>query len=168
LQTETLVLPPNWKKALDEKTSHPYFWNTKTGEVSWHLPPGTKTVSEKKPQAKPQPEPKPKPPPNVQMPTVTVSKSEAVEKEFKEKTNRPAPYKISKKPRRYKPPSDDLDPMDPAAYSDISRGTWSSGLERGIEAKTGVDSTASGPLFQMRPYPSPGAILKMNQEKSAS
>jgi hypothetical protein len=98
LQTETLVLPPNWKKALDEKTSHPYFWNTKTGEVSWHLPPGTKTVSEKKPQAKPQPEPKPKPPPNVQMPTVTVSKSEAVEKEFKEKTNRPAPYKISKKP----------------------------------------------------------------------
>ena len=48
------------------------------------------------------------------------------------------------------------------------RGTWASGLERGIEAKTGVDSTASGPLFQMRPYPNPGAILKMNQDKTAS
>ena len=50
----------------------------------------------------------------------------------------------------------------------LCRGTWSSGLERGIEAKTGVDSTANGPLFQMRPYPSPGAILKMNNEKSAT
>ena len=50
----------------------------------------------------------------------------------------------------------------------LYRGKWSSGLERGIEAKTGVDSTASGPLFQMRPYPSPGAILKMNKEKSAA
>ena len=50
----------------------------------------------------------------------------------------------------------------------VCRGTWSSGLERGVEAKTGVDSTANGPLFQMRPYPSPGAVLKMNKEKSSS
>ena len=46
----------------------------------------------------------------------------------------------------------------------VCRGTWSSGLETGVEAKTGVDSTANGPLFQMRPYPSPGAILQMNKE----
>ena len=46
----------------------------------------------------------------------------------------------------------------------MCRGTWSSGLETGVEAKTGVDSTANGPLFQMRPYPSPGAILQMNKE----
>ena len=32
------------------------------------------------------------------------------------------------------------------------------------EAKTGVDTTANGPLFQMRPYPSPGAILRANQQ----
>lgn len=51
-----------------------------------------------------------------------------------------------------------LDPMDPASYSDIPRGKWSAGLERENE-KTGVDATAAGPLFQMRPYPSPGAIL---------
>ena len=46
----------------------------------------------------------------------------------------------------------------------LARGTWASGLETGVEAKTGVDSTANGPLFQMRPYPSPGAILQMNKE----
>lgn len=45
------------------------------------------------------------------------------------------------------------------------RGTWSSGLDRGNEAKTGADTTASGPLFQQRPYPSPGEILRRNQAK---
>ena len=43
------------------------------------------------------------------------------------------------------------------------RGGWTSGLEIRGAAKTGVDSTASGPLFQQRPYPSPGAVLKMNR-----
>lgn len=38
------------------------------------------------------------------------------------------------------------------------RGSWSDGLT--VEAKSGVDTTASGPLFQMRPYPSPGAVLR--------
>ena len=45
------------------------------------------------------------------------------------------------------------------------RGTWSTGLEKPGAAKTGVDATASGPLFQQRPYPSPGAVLRMNQGK---
>ena len=58
-----------------------------------------------------------------------------------------------------------LDPMDPAAYSDIPRGKWSDGLARANEAKTGVDTTASGPLYQMRPYPSPGAVLRSNKSK---
>lgn len=44
------------------------------------------------------------------------------------------------------------------------RGTWSSGLDRKGEAKTGADTTASGPLYQMRPYPSPGAVLRLNAE----
>lgn len=59
---------------------------------------------------------------------------------------------------------DRLDPMDPAAYSDVPRGSWTSGLTD-ESTKTGVDSTASGQLFQMRPYPSPGAILRANASK---
>jgi polyglutamine-binding protein 1 len=58
-----------------------------------------------------------------------------------------------------------LDPMDPASYSDIPIGKWSDGLDKRGDAKTGVDSTASGSLFQMRPYPNPGAILRMNAKK---
>ncbi|OQV19574.1 hypothetical protein BV898_06348 [Hypsibius exemplaris] len=66
---------------------------------------------------------------------------------------------------RYRPDREKeaLDPMDPSAYSEVPRGGWGVGLETGGgEAKTGVDSTASGPLFQSRPYPSPGAILRRN------
>ncbi|XP_054165390.1 polyglutamine-binding protein 1-like [Oppia nitens] len=58
-----------------------------------------------------------------------------------------------------------LDPMDPSSYSDIPRGKWSDGLQSKGEAKSGVDSTASGPLFQQRPYPSPGDVLRLNKEK---
>ncbi len=44
------------------------------------------------------------------------------------------------------------------------RGSWKSGLEVSGDAKTGVDITASGPLYQQRPYPSPGDILRANQK----
>eukprot|EP00198_Chlamydomonas_reinhardtii_P007647 XP_001696984.1 predicted protein [Chlamydomonas reinhardtii] len=55
---------------------------------------------------------------------------------------------------------DELDPMDPAAYSDAPRGGWSTGLE-GIAA---ADSTAGGPLWQSRPYPAPGSVLRSNKK----
>lgn len=58
---------------------------------------------------------------------------------------------------------DDIDPMDPAAYSDVPQGTWSDGLESN---KTRADSTASGVLYQQRPYPAPGEVLASNKEKS--
>jgi polyglutamine-binding protein 1 len=46
-----------------------------------------------------------------------------------------------------------------------NRGGWSAGLEMRDTAKTGADVTAAGPLFQQRPYPSPGAVLRMNKDK---
>lgn len=55
--------------------------------------------------------------------------------------------------------------MDPAAYSDVPRGGWTVGLEGADSAKTGADTTASGPLFQQRPYPSPGDILRANAKQ---
>ncbi len=46
------------------------------------------------------------------------------------------------------------------------RGSWSTGLPKRNEAKTGADTTAAGPLFQQRPYPSPGAVLRANAENT--
>merc|ERR1712165_301538 len=55
--------------------------------------------------------------------------------------------RASKHKRRGRHHEDDaLDPMDPAAYSDVPRGGWSEGLPTGGDAKTGVDATAAGPL----------------------
>ena len=57
-----------------------------------------------------------------------------------------------------------LDPMDPAAYSDAPRGDWNSGLS-GPQPKA-ADTTAGGPLFQQRPYPSPGSVLQANRKRT--
>lgn len=97
--------------------------------------------------------------------------------EPEERYQRPAPMQKKTKSRdlekilrtkkgrkQFHETSDVLDPMDPAAYSDCGRGKWSAGLNVD-EARTGVDSTASGQLFQQRPYPSPGDILRANQAK---
>ncbi|KAL3641738.1 hypothetical protein CASFOL_012553 [Castilleja foliolosa] len=61
---------------------------------------------------------------------------------------------------------DELDPMDPSAYSDAPRGGWVVGL-KGVQPRA-ADTTASGPLFQQRPYPSPGAVLRKNAEVASS
>ncbi|VDM24971.1 unnamed protein product [Toxocara canis] len=57
-----------------------------------------------------------------------------------------------------------IDPMDPAAYGDnVPVGTWSTGLH--AHDRTGADVTATGPLFQQRPYPAPGAVLRKQQQE---
>lgn len=63
---------------------------------------------------------------------------------------------------RKRPADDALDPMDPAAYSDAPRGGWARGLE-GAQPRA-ADTTATGPLFQQRPYPAPGSVLRKNKE----
>ncbi|KAL2895756.1 Polyglutamine-binding protein 1 [Bienertia sinuspersici] len=60
---------------------------------------------------------------------------------------------------------DELDPMDPSSYSDAPRGGWVVGL-KGVQPRA-ADTTATGPLFQQRPYPSPGAVLRKNAEVSS-
>ncbi|KAL3136817.1 hypothetical protein ABBQ38_005530 [Trebouxia sp. C0009 RCD-2024] len=68
---------------------------------------------------------------------------------------KPPSARPAKKARR-----DAFDPMDPSSYSDAPQGGWSSGLA-GAQPRA-ADTTATGPLFQQRPYPSPGAVLRAN------
>ncbi|KAI3976623.1 hypothetical protein MKX01_008481 [Papaver californicum] len=67
--------------------------------------------------------------------------------------------------KRTQTEDDELDPMDPSAYSDAPRGGWVVGL-KGVQPRA-ADTTATGPLFQQRPYPSPGAVLRKNAEVAA-
>ncbi|CAN0369263.1 unnamed protein product, partial [Hapterophycus canaliculatus] len=48
-----------------------------------------------------------------------------------------------------------IDPLDPTGKTG---GKWSDGLVQVGERM--ADSTASGPLWQQRPYPAPGKILR--------
>ncbi|XP_076254111.1 poly-glutamine tract binding protein 1 isoform X2 [Rhynchophorus ferrugineus] len=82
------------------------------------------------------------------------------DRDDRRKRDRDDRYRREKEKRQKK--DDQLDPMDPAAYSDIPQGTWSDGLETN---KIRADNTASGVLFQQRPYPAPGAVLAANKEK---
>ncbi|XP_066840940.1 LOW QUALITY PROTEIN: polyglutamine-binding protein 1 [Anser cygnoides] len=180
------LLPP-WYKVIDPTCGLPYYWNAETDLVSW-LPPSdpnavvTKAAKRLKggkvspgggggggggatpgggagpdfgvPFAEPE-----EPPPE-----------RGYEKEREEPRERRghrreelAPYPKGKKGSRK---DEELDPMDPSSYSDAPSGTWSTGLPKRNEAKTGADTTAAGPLFQQRPYPSPGAVLRANAEAS--
>lgn len=75
--------------------------------------------------------------------------------------------RTKKERRQRREESDKLDPMDPASYSDIPRGTWSSGLNP-EERQAGADVTASGSLYQMRPYPNPGSVLQANKKQNSN
>ncbi|XP_073020926.1 uncharacterized protein [Primulina eburnea] len=70
-------------------------------------------------------------------------------------------YKKDGKKRAYTE-DDELDPMDLSSYSDAPRGGWVVGL-KGVQPRA-ADTTAIGPLFQQRPYPSPGSVLHKNAE----
>ncbi|XP_052731292.1 uncharacterized protein LOC108326172 isoform X2 [Vigna angularis] len=86
-------------------------------------------------------------------------------KSNKERTSSKPPFhKGSRKggKKRAHAEDDELDPMDPSSYSDAPRGGWVVGL-KGVQPRA-ADTTATGPLFQQRPYPSPGAVLRKNAE----
>lgn len=149
-------LPKGWAEIYDPGCARHYYWKPETDEVCWRSPRHPKAVISR---------------PAAEL-RVELNARE------KEKSSMPPPAapgrltdrerRITVDPkgrkRRQRENLDDLDPMDPAAYSDIPRGGWDAGLEKNTDAKTGVDVTASGPLFQSRPYPSPGAIMRANSE----
>lgn len=169
-------LPPGWFQVPDPHTKREYYWNVHTNQVSWRHPidplaeitypaswqqkakPTTETLEDKdreKDENKDKSEIDKKD--DKQKSKVKTGKHPSLIKAQRQK-EKAAPYRKSKNIE------DALDPMDPASYSDIGRGTWSSGLKDEADQKTGVDTTANGPLFQQRPYPSPGDILRRNKK----
>ncbi|XP_008482072.1 polyglutamine-binding protein 1 [Diaphorina citri] len=160
-------LPDGWKEVYDPGYGRHYYWDTESDSVSWlppnhpkaiitecaavlkeesHLAEGDKDTSSDESEDEEEPVKEKE----------ESSKAKPVEKE-KEKPHQKRNQRSNKRQQN------DLDPMDPAAYSDIPRGGWSDGLQ--TEAKSGVDTTVTGSLFQMRPYPSPGDILRANKKK---
>lgn len=171
-------LPESWKEVYDPGLGRHYYWDTDTDVVSW-LPPShpraaismcAANLREERHLAEGDHDDEEED--DEEEEEEKDDAPEEMEQEDKDQEDAIAERKRRQREERERIRSrgrakvrdNDLDPMDPAAYSDIPRGTWSTGLPQQNEAKTGVDMTASGPLYQMRPYPSPGAVLRANKK----
>ncbi|XP_077300566.1 poly-glutamine tract binding protein 1 [Arctopsyche grandis] len=169
-------LPNGWQEVYDEGCAQHYYWNVYNNLVSW-LPPTHPKAAFSESASHLREERLMKEGDESDNSSDELSDQEVPQRKKEEprverererdrykrgRDNRDRPERRYDK--RSKVKDNDLDPMDPAAYSDVPRGEWSSGLENRSDAKTGVDTTATGPLFQMRPYPSPGAILMANNK----
>lgn len=177
---ERYPLPKTWISVWDSGCEAYYFWNKNSGDVSWLPPKHPKAVIGKAAATIRSEKDRPdldamddEPAQQMMPPNISRSPPPTEENRYQ----RPAPMQKKTKSRdlekilrtkkgrkQFHETSDKLDPMDPAAYSECGRGKWSSGLNVD-EGRTGVDSTASGQLFQQRPYPSPGDVLRANQAK---
>lgn len=137
-------LPPPWEKVWEPEFETWYYWETLTNQVSW-LPPNDVDAVISNPKSKGV---------HINLPSDNIR-----EKAIEKKTPRTPPKSEKRKIKM----AEEFDPMDPSSYSDAPQGNWSAGLKKLNDAKTGVDSTANGPLFQQRPYPSPGEVLSRNK-----
>ncbi|XP_043283012.1 polyglutamine-binding protein 1 [Venturia canescens] len=169
-------LPETWKAVYDPGSGQHYYWDWASDLVSW-LPPGHPKCQISQPasqlreelhlKAADQDDNMSSDESGSDQETMEVDEVEYKKEQKIVTRERFKVPEVARRPQRSEANKDkkdrSLDPMDPAAYSDIPRGKWSDGLARHNEAKTGADTTASGPLYQMRPYPSPGAVLRSNR-----
>ncbi|KPP78628.1 hypothetical protein Z043_101852 [Scleropages formosus] len=192
--TRSENLPPNWYKVFDPVCGLPYYWNVESDLVCWLSPNDPSAVitkaakrlraemgeewgerqfekpererdreeiREKRLQRREESAPYTKNKRGKYCDDVRVmADPEQFLVAFLLATELYLQYQLYRRERK----DEEMDPMDPSAYSDAPRGTWSTGLPKRNEAKTGADTTAAGPLFQQRPYPSPGAVLRANAE----
>lgn len=164
-----------WTPIYDPGCAAFYFWNEQEQLVTW-LPPShpkavlSKTAAVLRRELDLDPSSNLNPDPDVGGPKFYITKPRPIN-EYDEKLQPPVVKPPKPKPqiqsrkwsRKSRMGDGPDDPMDPSSYSDVPRGTWSSGLE--VENKgRGGDSTMTGG-FQQRPYPAPGAILEMNRRK---
>ena len=165
-------LPDGWREMYDCGLGRHYYWCTKTDKVSW-LPPGhpkanitdpaskvREAMALKKTEEKEDDDDMELESDDSDEEDRRIEDQRRREKERRKEEERRIVG--SSKKRKGRGDDDPLDPMDPAAYSEVPRGTWATGLVDGTSNKGGVDSTATGPIFQQRPYPSPGDIMRAN------
>lgn len=117
-------LPESWQEVYDPGTGRFYYWEYKTDSVSW-LPPGHPKHVLTEPAAV------------LREGRLAESENDESESEEEHSEDESVVTKKDKRQQqieqqrakgRSKVKENDLDPMDPAAYSDIPRGKWSAGL----------------------------------------
>lgn len=170
---ERYPLPKNWVHVWDAGCESFYFWNQSDDTVSWLPPKHPKAIigpsaatlrgEREKPDNEPTIEDEMIPPLNKSPPREEHKYQAPAPTQKKTKTRDLEKILRTKKGRRqFYENSDVIDPMDPASYGECGKGRWSTGLV--TEQKTGADTTVSSGLYQQRPYPSPGDVLRANKK----
>jgi len=154
-------LPEDWQEKWDPGTGRHFYWCTRTDKVSW-LPPGhpkakiTEAASHVREMIQNQIHMEPD---NddfdsddeeddehaMDLDSDMDSDHEEEERRQRERDRRREEKRRDKKKTR-ESGSGRLDPMDPSSYSDVPRGSWSSGLEAD---RAGPDSSVPGPVQEM-------------------
>lgn len=118
-------LPEGWQEVYDPGTGRHYYWECKSDSVSW-LPPGhPKHVAGEAAAVLRE---------DVRLAETDDEESESEEENSEEedgpteREKRQLQIEQQRAKGRSKLKENDLDPMDPASYSDIPRGKWSAGL----------------------------------------
>ncbi|XP_048634628.1 polyglutamine-binding protein 1 isoform X2 [Brassica napus] len=186
-----------WIETLDETSGHKYYYNTKTHVSQWEPPASLKkpsaTNTNNTANGKREIPPSQMPrcsgcggwgvglvqswgycahctrvcnlPEQQYLAYVTNARNSGQTDPNQRSSSKP-PVKKGVGKKRAHAEDDEVDPMDPSSYSDAPRGGWVVGL-KGMQPRA-ADTTATGPLFQQRPYPSPGAVLRRNAETASS
>jgi len=162
------LLPPDWEKVFNAEHGTWYYWDTTSGKVSW-LPPSDPEAFITYPADSVKQLAVEEPPPMINIDSIPLPSMPPAPVSVKDNTTRggkrdSARIDVKTAAKKKRTHDDEFDPMDPSAYSDAPKGNWATGLKKLDDAKTGVDSTANGPLFQQRPYPSPGEVLRRNTQ----
>ncbi|KAG5868345.1 hypothetical protein JTB14_036261 [Gonioctena quinquepunctata] len=179
-------LPMNWTEIFDKGSGRYYYWNMENDLVSWLPPKHPKSIKcqsaaklrENRLKMREREERLEKEKENEKHKERERDRDrdrdsddeDRIHRKYSDRRERERErddrrYRKEERYRRGKTRKDEIDPMDPAAYSDVPQGSWSDGLEMN---KTRADNTASGVLFQQRPYPAPGEVLAANRDKEKS
>jgi len=131
-------LPEHWQEKWDPGCRRHYYWCTKTDKVSW-LPPGhpkakiTEAASHVREMIQNQihmdPEVEESDDDDEHAMDLD-SDSEHDEEEDRQMREKEHRREEKREERKRVRDTGSLDPMDPASYSDVARGSWSSGLEK--------------------------------------
>lgn len=162
-------LPKDWTAMYDPGCAAFYFWNEDEQVVSW-LPPShpkaqiskTAAILRREMELDPSNAPLDEAIPRLYKPRPATEYDEKLKPPI---VLPPRPKPAPKLPKWNRKSRADLgpnDPMDVSSYSDVPRGSWSSGLDDGRRDR---DPTMSGPALQQRPYPAPGAVLDANRRR---
>uniref|UniRef100_A0A1I8A7F9 WW domain-containing protein n=1 Tax=Steinernema glaseri TaxID=37863 RepID=A0A1I8A7F9_9BILA len=168
-------LPEGWKEVYDPGCARHYYWCPKTDDVCWLSPRHPRAmIGEAGPNISRELKSRgenwnglvPRPGTVARKRMLSEQSDDSESGSDDDDSEEDERKELSEREKLVRAKRKGIDPMDPAAYGDhVPVGGWGRGLETNKSANSGADTTASGALYQSRPLPTPGEVLRRNAGK---